>query len=166
MSPETTLKPPKEPRLVNACWGDNKTPYIVHAASMTDPEFALKLVKEFVKRGADVNLADPDGWTALSKSSENNTHTEVTKFLLKKGALIYKQTREDVLNSDGYSQGIKEGVERQPGNLNRAIKELGDESIIRKMLTDESVKGYSGRSTSVFSTLPQEMREHICSFLD
>ncbi len=155
----------KDPRLVNASW-DICSPYIVHAASMTDPEFALKLVKEFVKRGADVNLADPDGWTALFNSSAKKTHSEVTKFLLKQGAVIYKSAREEVIplnwwkiiTLNWWPEQIREEARKQPENLERAIKEITAVNMFRN--------GVLTKGESVISCLPAEIRAQICSFLD
>ncbi|NGX64101.1 MAG: hypothetical protein KR126chlam6_01526, partial [Candidatus Anoxychlamydiales bacterium] len=144
---------------VNASWGDSNLPYIVHAAGSPDPEFALNVVKELVKRGADVNLSDSSGWSALFRSSLENTHIKVTKFLLKKGAIIYEQAREYIFcDPEHYSNELKEDVQRQPGNLARAINEIVSINMFRN--------GVLSKGESVISCLPAEIREHICSFLD
>jgi len=79
----------------------------------------LERVKELVRQGMDVNLADRNGWTALHFAAQNND-AETARFLLDSGAAVdpkdnYGNTplSTAVFNSRGNGELFE--LLRQPG---------------------------------------------------
>jgi ankyrin repeat protein len=102
----------QDPQLVNRGWGPKRTPYLVEAVRSYDPKnpsFSYRMVTLFIKKGADVNLADAEGRTALFESSsipnqrlDTNLQAadypvrlkcmeQISLFLMRQGGVIYQK---------------------------------------------------------------------------
>lgn len=145
----------KAPELVNAAWHDCEEPYIVTAT------FDLHILKEFISRGAKVNLADPTGSTALSAAACDAERLHIAKYLLQHGGIIYNQERDSVLESPHSEEEDKTEYREQPRIIDAALTLILGEN----MFLNGALHSARTEPTPTPSLLPYEIRGKIWSFL-
>ena len=80
----------------------------------------LKPVRELVKKGADVNAVDLNGWTALHHAARGG-YSKVVAFLVSEGADLGAKnnrgkTALDLARGDGTRRLLKEAMEKAKKN--------------------------------------------------